>query len=141
MPHLRRQLQSGDGWNGCRGIPGMSTGMRLVNDQGISSYAAVVVTNHGNHCARTAQSPFINTIKIMNAKIDVKSALVGLAVGVVAILALGAASPSSSIGRYRVAGNTPYFLLVDTTTGKVWAGNFQAGLRNTDADFFNAKSE
>ncbi len=77
----------------------------------------------------------------MNMKIDLKSTLLGLALGVLALVALGAGSPSSQVGRYRLAGSTPYFLLVDSETGKVWAGNFQQGLKNTDADFFSNKTE
>lgn len=77
----------------------------------------------------------------MNTKIDLKSTLLGLALGVLGLLALGAASPSSQIGRYRLTGSTPYFLLVDTVTGKVWSGNFQQGLRNTDSDFFSHKTD
>ena len=75
----------------------------------------------------------------MNTKIDLKSTLLGLAIGVLALLALGAGSPSSEVGRYRAVGSTPYFLLVDTVTGQVWSGNFQTGFRNTDPDFFQPK--
>ncbi len=38
-------------------------------------------------------------------------------------------------------GTTPYFMLVDTTTGQVWVGNFANGLKATDADFFQPKDQ
>ena len=77
----------------------------------------------------------------MNAKIDLKSTVIGLLAGILGVLALGAGSPSSQTGRYRVEGTTPYFLLVDTQTGQVWCGNFQTGLKATDADFFLPKGD
>jgi len=83
------------------------------------------------------------TPNIMNVKIDPKSALFGLAAGVLAMLALGAApAPApNQTGRYRLEGSTPYFMLVDTITGQVWTGNFQNGLKPTDTDFFSPKGE
>ncbi len=75
----------------------------------------------------------------MNAKIDLKSTLLGVAIGVIGLLALGADSPSNQVGRYRTEGSMPYFLLTDTVTGQVWAGNFQTGSKSTDADFFSPK--
>jgi hypothetical protein len=77
----------------------------------------------------------------MKASIDIKSALAGLVVGVLAVFAIGAGGPSDHVGRYRVsigpAGNA---MLVDTTTGKVWAaGQNTAQLRQTDAEFYDSK--
>jgi len=77
----------------------------------------------------------------MKTNIDPKSALLGLTIGALGLLALGAVSPSSQVGRYRLEGSTPYFLLVDTTTGQVWTGNFQAGLKPSDGDFFQPKGD
>ena len=76
-----------------------------------------------------------------NMKIDLKSTAIGLLIGILAIVALGAGSPASQVGRYRIEGSTPYFLLVDTVSGQVWAGNFQTGLKNTDPDFFLPKGD
>ena len=63
------------------------------------------------------------TSKTMNTKIDVKSALFGLAIGVLAMLAIGAAdSGPSQIGRYTcAAGGGDTLLIVDSTTGRAWA--------------------
>ena len=75
----------------------------------------------------------------MNLKLDLKSIVAGLVLGVVVMCAVGAGTPKTDTGRYRLAGSTPYFLLVDSVTGQVWAGNFQSGLKPTDADFFAPK--
>ncbi len=53
-------------------------------------------------------------------KIDLKSALCGLALGVLAVLAIGAAEPSSPVGKYEVAGGAGSFVIVDTATGQAW---------------------
>ena len=59
----------------------------------------------------------------MNTKIDLKSGLWGLAIGVLAMLAIGAAdSAPSAIGRYTcTAGAGDTLLIVDSTTGRAWA--------------------
>jgi len=79
----------------------------------------------------------------MNTKIDLKSALVGLGAGVLATLAIGAASMSNPTGRFQIAGALNYFLIVDTTTGKVWTANMgTSGMaKTTDAGFFDSKVE
>jgi hypothetical protein len=59
----------------------------------------------------------------MNTKIDLKSALCGLAVGVLAMLAIGAATPSNAIGRYQVASGSGFVTIIDTTTGRAWGAN------------------
>ena len=56
-------------------------------------------------------------------KIDIKSLLVGMILGVCVLLALGAATgKQADIGRYQVAcpdhASTCY--VIDTTTGQVW---------------------
>jgi hypothetical protein len=78
----------------------------------------------------------------MTLKIDLKSAACGLAVGVVTMFVIGAAdSPAVAVGRYQIAGSLNYFLIVDTTSGKVWTGNFPSnGSRGADPDFFDAKT-
>jgi hypothetical protein len=79
----------------------------------------------------------------MNAKIDLKSALCGVAIGVLAFLAIGAAnSPTNPIGRYQASGGAGFFLIIDTTTGKVWGSNLSgANYNKTDAGFWDAKVE
>jgi hypothetical protein len=73
----------------------------------------------------------------MNTKIDLKSALCGLAVGILVMLATGAAFPSSPM-RYQIAGAANYFMVVDTTTGQVWGGNFnQLGTGSAALEFRN----
>ena len=77
----------------------------------------------------------------MNTKIDLKSALLGLALAVLAVIALGAAPASTQVGRYKLFGSMPYFLLVDSVTGQVWTSNFQNGTKGTDPDFFSPKEK
>ena len=73
----------------------------------------------------------------MKTQIDLKSLLCGLAIGVLAMFAVGATT-STAPGRFQIAGSPPIFLLVDTTTGKVWTSNFSAA-RPADDDFFAPK--
>ncbi|HLX69841.1 MAG TPA: hypothetical protein VKV04_09470 [Verrucomicrobiae bacterium] len=80
----------------------------------------------------------------MKTTIDIKSAVLGLAIGIVAMLAIGAEeSPSNPVGRYQVQtcpGNPSGFaVLVDTTTGKVWMGNGSGNQLRSDLDFFAPK--
>lgn len=74
--------------------------------------------------------------------IDFKSALFGLAFGVIAMLAVGAADPSSdpSLGRYHCAAGQGILLIVDTATGQAWA--LQPGgvsITGAPAGFFESK--
>ena len=59
----------------------------------------------------------------MKMNIDLKSALFGLALGAMTMLAVGAADSSSSAphGRYQGAAGTGILLIVDTVTGQAWA--------------------
>ena len=60
----------------------------------------------------------------MNLKIDLRSALVGLVMGIGVMLALGAGESSGSpVGRYQVAGAGVHFMLTDTVTGQTWCAN------------------
>ena len=74
----------------------------------------------------------------MNAKIDLKSALGGLAVGVLGMLALGAGESSNPIGRYQIAGGAGTFAIVDTATGQAWGANF-ATLPGIQSGFWEKK--
>ena len=74
----------------------------------------------------------------MNTKIDLKSALCGLAVGVLAMLAIGAATSSNAIGRYQVSSSSGFVTIIDTTTGRAWGGNISM-LSSTQAGFWEPK--
>ena len=75
----------------------------------------------------------------MNIKIDIKSAVLGLGIGVLVTLGMAAASSRDANGRYQVAGTGNHGLVIDTATGQVWSGYFSSGGGKTDADFFQSK--
>jgi hypothetical protein len=74
----------------------------------------------------------------MNTKIDLKSALCGLAVGVLGMLAIGAAESSNSMGRYQIAGGAGSFAIVDTVTGQAWGASLTA-LQGPQPGFWDKK--
>ena len=79
----------------------------------------------------------------MNTKIDLKSALCGLAIGVLAMLAIGAGTgDASKHGRYTcAAGGESILLIVDSETGQAWA--LRPGgvsITGSPAGFFEQKS-
>ena len=76
----------------------------------------------------------------MNTKIDIKSAVIGLSVGVLITLGVAAASSSSPVGRYQIAGTGNNGLIIDTVTGQVWKGYFASSQGVTDGDFFAPKN-
>jgi hypothetical protein len=76
---------------------------------------------------------------IMNTKIDIKSAMLGLGIGVLVTLGIAATSSRDANGRYQVAGTGNHGLVVDTATGQVWSGYFPSNEGKTDADFFQPK--
>ena len=55
----------------------------------------------------------------MKNKIDAKSALLGILVGILTMSTIGAVRPGP-VGRLQISGTGNFGLLVDTTTGKVW---------------------
>jgi len=77
----------------------------------------------------------------MNHPIDTKSALIGLCIGITAMLALGASSPASGpVGRYQIGGTATHGLVIDTVTGHVWTQFLQPdGIR--DNRFYGPKNE
>jgi hypothetical protein len=83
----------------------------------------------------------------MNMKIDIKSAVIGLAVGVLITLGVAATtSPITGGGRYQIVSNAnnggqggSHSLIIDTVTGKVWVG-FVSSSGKSDDDFFQPKS-
>ena len=92
------------------------------------------------HLSRSNDSSTIT--KSMNPKIDLKSALCGLAVGVLAMFVVGTTENSSSspFGRYQTAAAYGFFMTVDTATGQAWLANVaQPGVSGIPADFFEKR--
>jgi hypothetical protein len=83
----------------------------------------------------------------MNTKIDIKSALIGSALGVLVALGVAAATaPGTQAGRYQIVSNPnnggqggSHSLVIDTATGKVWLG-YVSSSGQSDKEFFQAKS-
>ena len=75
----------------------------------------------------------------MNTKIETKSALIGLGIGVLITLSLAATSSPGTVGRYQFAGVGSHGLIIDTATGQVWRGFFGSNGGTTDGDFFAPK--
>jgi len=77
----------------------------------------------------------------MKINIDLKSALLGLAAGVLVMAAVGAGTASGEHGRYQVSGGEQgCAVMVDTRTGQAWA--FQPSTTSQwkrDANFWDAK--
>ena len=71
----------------------------------------------------------------MKAKIDIKSALIGLLLGVLATVAV-AASSSGPVGRYQFAGTGNYGIILDTATGQAWTMFFSSSGGRTDRETF-----
>ena len=75
-------------------------------------------------------------------KIDLKSALCGLAIGVLAMVAMGATGQTSTNGRYQVAGGYGFFTIIDTTTGQAWGANFSnPGISGAQPGYWDAKAK
>ena len=76
-------------------------------------------------------------------KIDMKSALCGLAIGVLAMVAMGStAGGTSPIGRFQVAGGYGFFTIIDTTTGQAWGANFSSpGMSGAQPGYWDAKAK
>lgn len=73
-------------------------------------------------------------------RLDPKSALLGLLLGVLATLAIGAASsPNSGVGRFQIAGTANHGMILDTATGQVWTTYFSNTGGRMDNDFFQRK--
>lgn len=78
----------------------------------------------------------------MTTKINLKSLLGGVAIGVLGILAVGAANPDNPTQRYQISTGTGFAVIIDTTTGKVWGANLSAANFNTtQAGFWDSKVE
>ena len=79
----------------------------------------------------------------MKSRIDLKSAVLGLGIGVLAIIAVAAGEkPQSQIGRYQLGGNqVGPTLMIDTVTGQVWGINSTTAQLRNDPDFFTRKDQ
>jgi hypothetical protein len=78
----------------------------------------------------------------MKTTIDFKSALCGLIIGVLAMLALGAETTASSTGRYQVSAASGLGIILDTKTGRAWGfGPISTAQYRTDNDFWAQKDE
>lgn len=75
----------------------------------------------------------------MNTKLDIKSALLGLCIGVIVMLGLAATTSPGPVGRYQIAGTGNHGLIIDTATGQVWQGYFASNGGTTVGDFFTPK--
>jgi hypothetical protein len=74
----------------------------------------------------------------MKTQIDIKSALVGILIGVLVVTAIGAGTSSNEVGRYKVSCGAAFAVMVDTKTGQAWGIARDTQSRN-DGDFFTAK--
>lgn len=78
----------------------------------------------------------------MKAQIDIKSALLGIVVGMLTIFAIGAGTSSNAVDKYRVAGasapNGSFFVIIDTQTGQAW-GSDSVGNFKDDRSFWEPK--
>jgi hypothetical protein len=76
----------------------------------------------------------------MNTKIDIKSALIGLGVGVVVMLGVAAASSPGPVGRYQVTGAAAHAIIIDTATGQAWSTFLSSSGGRADPDFYQPKT-
>jgi len=80
-------------------------------------------------------------------KIDIKSAVIGLAAGILVTVGVGATTPPIlRVGRYQIVSNAnnggqggSHALIVDTVTGKVWVGYVPSSGKSDD-DFLQPKT-
>lgn len=76
----------------------------------------------------------------MKITIDLRSALAGLAAGVVVTLTLGATNAApGGVGRYQVSTGDSMAFVVDTQTGQIWTARMSNAALQTDADFKTSK--
>lgn len=75
----------------------------------------------------------------MKTQIDLKSALCGLAVGVLVMLAIGAGTSTNEVGKYQISSAATFAVILDTQTGQAWKYVPTANNQSTDSNFFDAK--
>jgi hypothetical protein len=75
----------------------------------------------------------------MKTKMDAKSALCGLIVGIVAVTTMAAVENASQpVGRYQAAAASGFVVILDTQTGKAW-GSTTPGVAITHEGFWEKK--
>jgi hypothetical protein len=72
-------------------------------------------------------------------KLDTRSALLGLGAGILVTVALGAALPTTTPGRFQVAGTGNQAVIVDTATGQAWTAHYDSSSGKTDGEFYLPK--
>ena len=78
----------------------------------------------------------------MKKNIEIKSVLIGVFIGIVAMLAMGASSSqTSAVDRYRLGAAGSHGLVIDTVTGQVWTKYFPQNGGRADSDFAKPKLE
>ena len=76
----------------------------------------------------------------MKTTIDIKSALIGLTLGIVVTVCVAAASKSHGpVGRYQVTASHAHGLVVDTATGKVWTYFLGTSSGGVNQSFYEPK--
>ena len=77
----------------------------------------------------------------MKTIIDVKSALIGLVIGVGVMMVMGA-SESRPVQRYHVSASSSTLVIVDTITGEAWASQPGGGsVSGSPGGFYSKKSQ
>lgn len=76
----------------------------------------------------------------MNNRIDLKSALLGLLLGILAVVGIAAASAPGHVGRYQVGGTGAHAVIVDTATGQAWSAFLSSVGGKTDSNFYQPKN-
>ena len=82
----------------------------------------------------------------MKAKIDLKSALMGVALGILTMCVIAAESSSKPTGRYQIAGGSAngdgHFAVLDTVTGQTWCARMSGNaLQPMNTGFTEKKLE
>ncbi len=76
----------------------------------------------------------------MKSNIDLKSAAVGLVVGIAVMLVVGAESRSNYNGRYQVSSAQGFAVIVDSQTGQAWGFGTSSTIQyRNDANFWDVK--
>jgi hypothetical protein len=83
----------------------------------------------------------------MKITIDLRSAVIGLVLGVVLMFTLGATiegptgRPTSPTGRYQATGTSFHAVIIDTTTGEAWTAHLPEHGGGAHARFTAPKAE
>ncbi len=73
-------------------------------------------------------------------QIDLKSALLGMTSGILAMLAIGAATSPEESGRYQVSAGQSVTVILDTKTGRAWGyAPVNTTQFRSDSNFFDPK--